>query len=451
MSSNIFFKFDNFNNLYINGSTFDIESNVDNLQVQLNTNIDCVAYIDVRKSFFNNVFSYVVKNTSSTTDISAIIYSGGSEDIHYYVDFKKPYDISKNTYTAETDPTTWNNVFTWFNPAYARCPPRSMKINDITIENRIVHSAYPINGNIVPRLIIEDTNIHNMYRVASNVEIIVGKGDKVYMDSENISVFPAVNGINYYTNCLLIRTGEVGIIPVSFFEPKKDIMNSADLWFYYNNLKGDPATYYKADGTINLNNKNITWSDEIHTNNDRIQRILTSDRVIDEYIRYLSYCLTDSPNNIDLISNYYEIQQQLSVFCGSDAGGVVMSRLKNKLLELDVSTHPIEITPGRERDNSGNWFVNNLYNQSSNITRTLLIQASQLGRGYNITAEDIEKGNRVPFNFEAGDRISFTFTINPPGFTSETANNYNKPGWRDFQEVLIKPRKYRIFANIINN
>lgn len=414
MSSNIFFKFDYFKNLYINGSTFDIQANVDNLQVQLNTDIDCVAYIDVSLHYFNNVFSYAVADTTSTTDISAIIFSGGPNDIRYYVDFKRPYDVSKNTYT-DIFGDTWHNVFTWFNPAYARCPPRSMKTNDITIDNRIVHSAYPINGNIVPRIIAQDTNKNN----TETDEIIVGKDDQVYMERENTITR---NGKDYYTNCLLLRTKEVGIIPVNLFVPMVSINNSIELSYYNDN----------------------------NTENDKIQRILSSDRVIDEYIRYLSYCLTDSPNNVGLISNYYEIQKQLSDFCGSDASGVVMSRLKNKLLDLDVSSN---ITPrpiGRRQDNSGNWYVDNSYNQSLNITRTLLIQASQLGRGYEITAEDIAKGNRVPFKFIAGDKITFTFTINPPEFTGDTERNYRQPGWTDFQEILIKPRKYRIFANIIN-
>jgi hypothetical protein len=73
-----------------------------------------------------------------------------------------------------------------------------------------------------------------------------------------------------------------------------------------------------------------------------------------------------------------------------------------------------------------------------------------LGRGYDITADDIANGRRVPFTFLEGDKISFTFTINPPEFSSATDASYNIPGWRDYQEILIKPRKYRIFANMVN-
>ena len=79
-----------------------------------------------------------------------------------------------------------------------------------------------------------------------------------------------------------------------------------------------------------------------------------------------------------------------------------------------------------------------------------MIQSSSLGRGYEITADDILNGRRVPFKFIAGDKITFTFTINPPEYTQTTDASYNITGWRDFQEVLIKPRKYRIFVNMIN-
>ena len=466
MSNDIFFEFDDFNNLYINASTFDIQSNVDNLQVQLNTGIDCVAYIDVSLQYFNNVFSYAVKNTSVTTDISNVIYNGGSEDIYYYVDFKQPYDISNNVYTPINDPTTWYNNFIWFNPAYARCPPKSMKNievgidndtgnntnnndNDITIDNRIVHSAYPINSSIMRRIIKTSTlNISTMYEDPNDPsnnnyswEVSVRKNDEIYMKYEDIIQHGAKQ---YYKNCLVIRSllagrsNPVGIIPVEYFYSIKPIRNSIELYMYNNNLAGEPF------------GSQANWTTEIHTTQERIDRVLSSDRLIDEYTRFLSYCLTNSPNNIELIANYYEIQRYISVLCSSDVSGVIMNRLKDKLLELDASTTPTTPPMGRRQDTYGQWFVDNSYNQALNITRNLLIQSSSLGRGYEITADDILNGRRVPFKFIAGDKITFTFTINPPEYTQTTDASYNITGWRDFQEVLIKPRKYIIFVNMIN-
>jgi hypothetical protein len=466
MSNNIFFEFDDFNNLYINGSTFDIQSNVDNLQVQLNTDIDCVAYIDVSLQYFNNVFSYSVKNPSVTTDISNVIFNGGPNDIYYYVDFKQPYDISNNIYTNINDPTTWYNNFIWFNPAYARCPPKSMRNievgidndtgnntnnndNDITLDNRIVHSAYPINSSIMRRIIKTSTlNISTMYEDPNDPtnnnyswELSVLKNDEIYMKYEDIIV---IGGKQYYRNCLVIRyllnglSKPVGIIPVEYFYPIKLIRNSIELYMYNNNLAGEPF------------GSQANWTTEIHSTQERIDRVLSSDRLVDEYIRFLSYCLTNSPNNIELIANYYEIQSYISVLCSSDVSGVIMNRLKDKLLELDASTTPTTTPIGRRRDSAGQWYVDNSYNQASNITRNLLIQSSSLGRGYEITADDILNGKRVPFKFMVGDKITFTFTINPPEYTQTTDASYNLPGWRDFQEVLIKPRKYRIFVNMIN-
>jgi len=467
MSNNIFFEFDDFNNLYINGSTFDIQSNVDNLQVQLNTDIDCVAYIDVSLQYFNNVFSYSVKNPSVTTDISNVIFNGGPNDIYYYVDFKQPYDISNNIYTNINDPTTWYNNFIWFNPAYARCPPKSMRNievgidndtgnntnnndNDITIDNRIVHSAYPINSSIMRRIIKTSTsNISTMYKDLINDpnnnnyswELSVLKNDEIYMKYEDIIV---IGGKQYYRNCLVIRyllnglSKPVGIIPVEYFYPIKLIRNSIELFMYNNNRAGEPF------------GSQANWTTEIHSTQERIDRVLSSDRLVDEYIRFLSYCLTNSPNNIELIANYYEIQSYISVLCSSDVSGVIMNRLKDKLLELDASTNPTTTPIGRNQDLSGQWYVDNSYNQASNITRNLLIQSSSLGRGYEITADDILNGKRVPFKFMVGDKITFTFTINPPEYTQTTDASYNLPGWRDFQEILIKPRKYRIFVNMIN-
>jgi len=472
MSNNIFFEFDDFNNLYINGSTFDIQSNVDNLQVQLNTDIDCVAYIDVSLHYFNNVFSYAVKNPSVTTDISNVIFNGGPNDIYYYVDFKRPYDISNNTFdisdnynvSSNTYDNTWYNNFIWFNPAYARCPPKSMRNievgidndtgnntnnndNDITLENRIVHSAYPINSSIMRRIIKTSTlNISDMYEDPIDPsnnnyswELYVRENDEIYMKYEDII---ERRGKPYYRNCLVTRylglPKPVGIIPVEYFYPIKLIRNSIELYMYNNDRAGEPF-----DSSAN-------WTTEIHSTQERIDRVLSSDRLVDEYIRFLSYCLTNSPNNIELIENYYEIQRYISVLCSSDVSGVIMNRLKDKLLELDVSTNTTTTPIGRKQDLSGQWYVDNSYNEASNITRNLLIQSSSLGRGYEITADDILNGKRVPFKFVAGDKITFTFTINPPEYTQTTDASYNLPGWRDFQEILIKPRKYRIFVNMIN-
>ena len=458
MSNNIFFKFDGFDNLYITSSTFDIQANVDNLQVQLNTDIDCVAYIDVSLEYFNNVFSYSVKNTNVNTDISAIIYSGVSGDINYYVSFINPWDLSNNKYFRTSTGDTWYSLFTWFNPAFARCPPRSMKIDDITIDNRIVHSAYPINGNIVPRVIKSSTPTSGYTRYVdtsdpSNVnyssEIAVLQNDQIYMENEKI-IEIGTGKKQYYTNCLVIRKLlqglpiSVGIIPVELFVPLKQIRNSADLYLYNNNFGGDAVSFFGGAAS-----SPSTWYPETHTTQQRIERVLSSDLLIDEYIRYVSLCLTNSPNNVGLIANYPEIQNHIITICGSDPpGGIVMSKLKQKLIDLDVSTNTIHI--GRGQDASGNYYTNNLYDTSSNITRNLLIQSSLLGRGYDITADDIATGRRVPFTFLEGDKISFTFTINPPEFTSATDASYNIPGWRDYQEILIKPRKYRIFANMVN-
>jgi len=469
MSNNIFFKFDNFKNLYITSSTFDIQANVDNLQAQLNTDIDCVAYIDVSLEYFNNVFSYSVKNTNVNTDISAIIYSGVSGDINYYVSFINPWDLSNNKYFTTSTGDTWYSLFTWFNPAFARCPPRSMKIDDITIDNRIVHSAYPINGNIVPRVIQSSTPTsgYTMYvdtsdpnNVNYSSEIAVLQNDQIYMENEKtIEIGPGKK--QYYTNCLVIRKLlqglpiSVGIIPVELFVPLKQIRNSADLYLYNNNLAGNAVSFYIdiSNNTRFFYDKDpssnpLAWYPETHTTQQRIERVLSSDLLIDEYIRYVSLCLTNNPNNVGLIANYPEIQNHIITFCGSDTGGVVMSRLKQKLIDLDVSTNTIHI--GRGQDASGNYYTNNLYDINSNITRNLLIQSNMLGRGYDITADDIAKGTRVPFTFLKGDKISFTFTINPPEFSSATDASYNIPGWRDYQEILIKPRKYRIFANMVN-
>jgi hypothetical protein len=475
MSNNIFFEFDDFQNLYINGSTFNIQSNVDNLQVQLNTDIDCVAYIDVSLHYFNNVFSYAVKNPNVTTDISNVIFNGGPEDIYYYVDFKRPYDISNNTFdisdnkynvSSNTYDNTWYNNFIWFNPAYARCPPKSMRNievgidndtgnntnnndNDITLDNRIVHSAYPINSSIMRRKIKTSTlNNSTMYKDLINDpnnnnyswELSVLKNDEIYMKYEDIIV---IGGKQYYRNCLVIRyllgglSKPVGIIPVEYFYPIKLIRNSIELYMYNNNLAGEPF------------GSQANWTTEIHSTQERIDRVLSSDRLVDEYIRFLSYCLTNSPNNIELIENYYDIQRYISVLCSSDVSGVIMNRLKDKLIDLDVSTNTIQ-TGRAGPDASGNYYTNNLYDPESNITRNLLIQSSSLGRGYEITADDILNGKRVPFKFMVGDKITFTFTINPPEYTQTTDASYNIQGWRDFQEVLIKPRKYRIFVNMIN-
>ena len=300
MSTNIFFKFDNFQNLYINGATFDIENNVDNLQVYLNTGIDCVGYVDVSLHYFNNIFSYSVHNADTTTDISNVLYNGGVNDIRYYVDFISPYDISNNTYKDPNDVDTWNNMFSWFNPAYARCPPRSMKNNDITIENSIVHSAYPINGELVPRIISQSTSTtHDMYKDTTNDidninkswEVAVLENDQIYMENENIII---INGIEYYTNCLVIRNQNVGIIPVEYFVPMIEIRNSEEFFSYYNSY------VTPGSGLLGLTRYGTTAL-------QRIQRILSSDRLIDEYIRYLSLCLTNSQNNVGLISNYYKI------------------------------------------------------------------------------------------------------------------------------------------------
>lgn len=425
MSTDIFFKFDEFQNLYINGATFDIESNVDKLQVYLNTDINCVAYIDVSLHYFNNIFSYSVHNTNTTTDISNVIYNGSAEDIRYYIDFISPYDISSNTYTDPSYNDTWNNIFSWFNPAYARCPPRSMKIGDITIENSIVHSAYPINGHIIPRIISQTTtDTTKMYKDPNDPnninklwEVAVLKNDQVSMENEHIAT---IGSESYYTNCLVIRTEKVGIIPVKYFVPLKDIRNI---------------------------DEHSLWMAENHSTEQRIQRVLYSDRLFDEYIRYVSLCLTNSPNNVGLIANFEQIQTQLCAFCGSDASGIVMKRLKDKLIELDVKTENPQT--GRRQDTSGNWYVDNSYNESSNITRMLLKQATSLGRGYEITADDILNSRRVPFKFIGGDKITFIFTINPPILTSDIIKKYKDPLWRDFQEILIKPRKYRVFANLI--
>ena len=424
MSTDIFFKFDDFQNLYINGATFDIQSNVDNLQVYLNTNINCVAYIDVSLHYFNNIFSYSVHNANTTTDISNVIYNGGPDDISYYVDFISPYDISNNIYP--TDPDTWNNMFIWFNPAYARCPPRSMKKNDITIENSIVHSAYPINGHLVPRIISQPT-AGSMYvdpndpnNIKKSWEVAVLKDDQIYMENENI-VLIGSESEPYYTNCLVIRTEKVGLIPVKYFVPLKDIRNLAEHDLYNNNLT--------------------------NSTEQRIQRVLSSDRLFDEYIRYVSLCLTNSPNNVGLIENFEKIQKQFCTFCGSDISGVIMKRLKDKLIELDVTNANPQT--GRRLDTNGKWYVDNSYYESSNITRMLLKQASSLGRGYEITADDILNGKRVPFKFIGGDKITIIFTINPPILTSEIKEKYKDPLWRDFQEILIKPRTYRIFVNLI--
>jgi hypothetical protein len=474
MSNNIFFEFDDFNNLYINGSTFNIQSNVDNLQVQLNTDIDCVAYIDVSLQYFNNVFSYAVKNPSVTTDISNVIFNGGPNDIHYYVDFKRPYDISNNTFdisdnynvSSNTYDNTWYNNFIWFNPAYARCPPKSMRNievgidndtgnntnndNDITLDNRIVHSAYPINSSIMRRIIKTSTlDISDMYEDPIDTtndnyswELYVRKNDEIYMKFEDIIV---IAGKEYYRNCLGLRSlrgglsKPVGIIPVAYFYPIKLIRNSRELFMYNTDRAGDPFGLP------------ANWTTEEHSTQERIDRVLSSDRLVDEYIRFLSYCLTNSPNNIELIANYYEIQSYISDLCSSDVSGVIMNRLKDKLIDLDVSTNTTPTPTGRAGpDASGNYYTNNLYDPESNITRNLLIQSSSLGRGYEITADDILNGKRVPFKFVAGDKITFTFTINPPEYTQTTDASYNLPGWRDFQEILIKPRKYRIFVNMIN-
>jgi hypothetical protein len=444
MSTDIFFKFDDFQNLYINGATFDIESNVDNLQVYLNTDINCVAYLDVSLHYFNNVFSYAVNNASTTTDISNVIYNGGPDDISYYVDFISPYDISNNVSKPSTDPDTWNNMFIWFNPAYARCPPRSMKNNDITIENSIVHSAYPINGHLVPRIISQPTT-GNMYEdrvndpnnIKKSWEVAVLKNDQIFMENETTKI---IGSIEYYTNCLVIRTEKVGIIPVKYFVPLKDIRNLAEHELYNNNFTGNP-------------DNSSTWMVETHSTEQRIERVLSSDRLFDEYIRYVSLCLTNSPNNVGLIANFEQIQKQFCTFCGSDISGVIMKRLKDKLIELDVTTATPQnqYIKGRRQDpTTQKWFVDNSYNESSNITRMLLKQASSLGRGYEITADDILNGKRVPFKFIAGDKITIIFTINPPILSSEIKEKYKDPLWRDFQEILIKPRTYRIFVNLVN-
>jgi hypothetical protein len=427
MSTDIFFKFDNFQNLYINGATFDIESNVDNLQVYLNTAINCVAYLDVSLHYFNNIFSYSVHNANTTTDISNVIYNGGPNDIRYYVDFIRPYDISNSIYKPSTDADTWNNMFIWFNPAYARCPPRSMKNNDITIENSIVHSAYPINGQLVARIISQSTtgNMYvdttDPYNIKKSSEVSVLKDDQIFMENENITT---INSIDYYNNCLVIRNKYVGIIPVKYFVPLKDIRNLAEHEFYNNNLT--------------------------HSKEQRIERVLSSDRLFDEYIRYVSLCLTNSPNNVGLIANFEKIQAQFCTFCGSDISGVIMKGLKDKLIELDVSSNNTTNQTGRREDSSGSWYVDNSYNEASNITRMLLKQASSLGRGYEITSDDILYGRRVPFKFIGGDKITFVFTINPPILTSEIKEKYKDPLWKDFQEILIKPRTYRIFVNLVN-
>jgi hypothetical protein len=143
-----------------------------------------------------------------------VIFNGGPNDIYYYVDFKQPYDISNNIYTNINDPTTWYNNFVWFNPAYARCPPKSMRNievgidndtgnntnnndNDITLDNRIVHSAYPINSSIMRRIIKTSTlNISTMYKDLINDpnnnnyswELSVLKNDEIYMKYEDIIV-----------------------------------------------------------------------------------------------------------------------------------------------------------------------------------------------------------------------------------------------------------------------
>jgi hypothetical protein len=421
MAQNIFLGFDTNENLYIQSSaTFDITSNINNIQQSLNTGIDCVGYIDVSMSYFNDVFSFVVFNTEFTRNhtISEIINNGDPNDIHYYVEF------------IDDDPSkeNWYNRFIWFNPAYARCPPRSVKNSlDITDDNKIVNNAYPINGNVVPR-IIKTTSITPLYYDASWSEVSVRTNDQVYMALEETIT---INGIEYYKDCLVLSTLKKGLVRVSYFEPVFDVLTIEHL------------NYYNTISTAQM----------------QIERILSSDRLIDEYIRYLSYCLTDSPNNVGLISNYKDIQTQISNYCSSNAsaGGVVMTRLKEKLIDLDIKTADVSFNPtntNKKQEISGafqgEWYVDNSFNQSLNITRQLLIGAINQGRGLNFSGTDIINETRVYYTFIPGDKITFTFTINGPPLTDAKKIAYLDPQNTDFQEILIKPRKYRIFANIIN-
>jgi hypothetical protein len=130
-----------------------------------------------------------------------------------------------------------------------------------------------------------------------------------------------------------------------------------------------------------------------------------------------------------------------------------MSRLKAKLIDLDVKTPDVSFNPintNKKIDASGKWYVDNSYDPSSNITRQLLIGAINQGRGINVTATDINDSKEIPYEFKKGDKITFTFTINGPPLTDERKTKYLDPANTDFQEILIKPRKYRIFANMIN-
>ena len=428
MAQNIFLGFDAKENLYIhNSATFDITSNINSIQEYLNTGIDCVGYIDVSMSYFNNVFSFVVLNNDFTRNntISEIINNGGPDDIHYYVEFID--DISSNE--------SWYNRFIWFNPAYARCPPRSVKNSlDITDDNKIVNNAYPINGNVVPR-VINTTSTTPLYDASASDpfalrEVSVRINDQVYMALEETTT---INGTIYFKDCLVLSTLQKGLIPVNYFKPVVDVLTIDHLNYYNNNI--------------------------FFTAQQQIERILSSDRLIDEYMRYLSYSLTDSPNNVGLISNYKDIQTQISNYCSSSdvSGGVVMTRLKEKLIALDVKTADASFNPtntNKKQEISGpfigKWYVDNSFNQSSNITRQLLIGAINQGRGINLDGTDIINETRKYYTFIPGDKITFTFTINGPPLTDARKTEYLNPSNTDFQEILIKPRKYRIFANIIN-
>ena len=428
MAQNIFLGFDAKENLYIhNSATFDITSNINSIQESLNTGIDCVGYIDVSMSYFNDVFSFVVFDNFFTKNntISEIINNGGPDDIHYYVEFID--DISSNE--------SWYNRFIWFNPAYARCPPRSVKNSlDITDDNKIVNNAFPINGNVVPRTIITSSTSPLYDASASNPfeplrEVSVQKNDQVYIALEETIT---INGTTYFKDCLVLSTLQKGLIPVNYFKPVFDVLTI------------DHLNYYNL----------------ISTAQQQIERILSSDRLIDEYIRYLSYCLTDSPNNVGLISNYKDIQTQISNYCSSSdvSGGVVMTRLKEKLIALDVNTADVSTNPIDRKKNKetklpsflDKWYVDNSFNQSLNITRQLLIGAINQGRGINLNGTDIINETRKYYTFIPGDKITFTFTINGPELTPQRKTEYLNPSNTDFQEILIKPRKYRIFANIIN-
>jgi hypothetical protein len=315
-------------------------------------------------------------------------------------------------------------------------PPRSVKNSlDITDDNKIVNDAFPINGNVVPR-IIKTSSTTPLYDASASDpfafrEVSVRINDQVYMALEETIT---INGTTYYKDCLVLSTLKKGLVPVNYFEPIFDVLTI------------DHLNYYNS----------------ISTTQKQIERILSSDRLIDEYMRYLSYSLTDSPNNVGLISNYKDIQAQLSNYCSSDAsaGGVVMTRLKEKLIALDVKTADVSLNPinptntNKKQEVSGpfigKWYVDNSFNQSSNITRQLLIGAINQGRGINLDGTDIINETRKYYTFIPGDKITFTFTINGPPLTDARKTEYLNPSNTDFQEILIKPRKYRIFANIIN-